>query len=71
MNKINDFKLHKEGDIITIQIIDKCYDFNEQDFTILKTFMFDFLSEVIKLHSVKGFLHTNDIDKILKLYDEY
>lgn len=69
MSKIQDFSITKQLNTTTIQIIDKCYDFNEQDFTILKTFMFDFLSESIKLHSKKGYLHTSDVDKILKKYN--
>ena len=66
--EIEDFSIYKDGHETVIQIIDKCWHFNDQDFTILKTFMFSFLSDCMDLHKKKGYIHSSDIDFILKKY---
>ena len=67
---MEDFEIYKEGNVTIIQIIDKHWEFTEQDFLMFKTFMFDFLSECMKKHTEQGYLHSSDIDKILKKYEK-
>jgi hypothetical protein len=68
MSKIQDFNIFKEKEIIVIQIIDNFFEFHEYEWLIMKTFMFDFLTESMKKHAEQGYLHSNDIDIILQKY---
>lgn len=65
---IQDFNIFKADHATVIQIIDKYWEFTDQDWTIMKTFMFDFLNECMKKHSEQGYLHSNNIDEILRKY---
>jgi hypothetical protein len=64
-----DFGIHKEGSNTAMRIIDKYFEFTNQDFTILKTFMFDFFSECMKKHTEQGYLHSDNVDEILEKYE--
>jgi hypothetical protein len=63
-----DFNITKEGNTTVIRIIDKFWEFEENDWFTMKTFMFDFLTECMKKHTEQGYLHSNNIDEILTKY---
>lgn len=66
---MNDFSIEIDGDTSTIQIIDNYFQIQDNEFEIFKTFLFDFVSEAMKKHSKQGYLHSNNIDEILKKYE--
>ena len=67
--KEEDFEILKEGNTTIIRIVDKFWEFEPIDWVQMKTFMFDFLTECMKKHTEQGYLHSNDIDEILKKYE--